>query len=706
MARGSNYFAWVDPGTPWSGALLRFDEDVFSFTISQSEGNAASLIVQVRNPRAGPLNVLAGRKLWAWLAHECDGNGGLFKIFGRLVGIPQNMIGDLVTFEFMARPSNYEALKAALGESLKVLPYYDRVFIDPNREQSDKDNVLEGYTKIWHVERAPENGAHAVTVSDEIDGEDGDITLNPEDMEFEGLEMRIPTSPLTRVEVNATFNWTQTSAGGGIDLARYITDHWPHLSGTGGFPYIISSYTFGANSWPKAGTTIGDGWVVTFSSTTPLSDLVVRHHSEAGKLISRPGTSMLSPLGDAGFGEGGTVEQESSLSFDYIGGGLNINRPSPGGSIRYPKIVTQNDTKVEYSDIPNAKLGESSSTVSSLNRSYSDTITVVPLLETHVQLHIGFQAGRPLNEKVHFTLVADVQPVLTEPEDDMAIILPDLNSVDLSKQIGEGLDAEVPIDNSGARSYIVKDRGQDSLRYLLALARAALLKRSRCVEIIVNPFVEHMPQVTLRKNLIVVDDRIPGGGCVGKITEYQLALDGKTGRIETSVKIQCCVGRAGSLTFSDGEALYIDEEYIDNDYQEFTDQQVALDEVEDVGFTVPLFDAQDDGLNFFSNIDVEDIIDEPVQVVFGPQVQFLHLSAGAGGGTINLPGPSSIPGASGGERNQQIVQERNAALTNTLQQIQTQVRFKLKPMSKVFSSNYDVEVTNLIVPKHIDLETS
>lgn len=702
MARGSNYFAWVDPGTPWSGALLRYDEKVFSFTITQEEGNAANLIVQVRNPRAGPLNTGAGRKLWAWFAHECDGQGGLFKIFGRLVGIPQSMVGDLVTFEFAARPSNYEALKAALAEELKVLPYYDRAFIDPNREQDDVDSVLEGYTKIWHVDRE----THAVTVSSEIVGEDGDIVFSPADMESEGLEMRIPTSPISRVTVNATFNWTQTTSGGGIDLARYITDNWPHLSRTGGFPYIISSYTFGANSWPKAGTTLGDGWVVTFSSTTPLANLDVNHHSEAGKLITQSGTSMLSPEANLGFGEGGRTEVESSIGFDYIGGGLHPDRPSPAGSVRYPKIITQDNIQVQYSDNPEAKLGETSSAVSSMNRSYSDTITVVPLLETHVQMHIGFNAGRPFSEKVRFTLVADVQPVLTEPEDDMAIILPDLNSVDLSKEIGEGSAAEVPIGDTRSRSYIALDRGEDSLRYLIAIARATLLKRARCVEITVSPFVHRMPEVTLRKNLTVVDSQIPGGDCAGKITSYQLALDGNTGRIETSVKIQCCVGRAGTLTLSDGTPQYVEDGVLEDGIQEYSGRQQTLDDSEDVAFTEPLFNANDDGLSFFSNIDVEDIIEEPLVVLFGPRDQVLHLVGAAGGANINLPPPSSIPGGSSGERNQQVVQERNAALTNMLQQIQTQVRFKLKPLSEVFESTYEIDMTNLIVPKDIDLETS
>lgn len=703
MARGTSYFAWVDPGTPWSESVLTHDEDIFSFTISQDEGNAASLIVQVRNPRAGPLNTGAGRKLWAWFTFQCDDNSdgeGLFKIYGRLIGIPQNMVGDLVTFEFRARPSNYEELKAELAEDLKELPYYDRVFIDPNREQDDVDSVLEGYNKIWHTDRE----TLEVTVSAEIDGEDGDITLGPSDMEFDGLAMGIPTSPIARVTVNATFNWTQTSSGGGIDLGKYITDNWPHLSGVGGFPYIISSYTFGADSWPKAGASMGDGWQVTFSSTTPLADLVVRHHSEAGRLVSTPGTSMLSNA--ANFSEGETLEINTSLSFDYIGGGLHVNRPSPPGAIRYPKIVTQDDVKVEYADIPESGLGDSARNVSSFNRSYADTITVVPLLETFVQLHIGFAAGRPLSEKVRFTLVADVQPVLTDPEDDMAIILPDLNSVDLSKQIGEGSDAEVPIGDTRSRSYIALDRGEDSLRYLLALARAHLLKRARCVEIKVSPYVEHMPQVTLRKNMIVTDDRIPGGGAVGKITGYQLALDGGTGRVETSVTMHCCVGRAGTLTFATGTPQYVEDGVLEPGIQEISGLQLPLDGLEDVGFTSPLFGANDDGLNFFANIDVEDIIDEPLVVLFPPATQALHLGGQNPFSTIPLPPPSSIPGGSSGERNQQAVQERSASLQNTLEQIQTQVLFKLKPMSEVFSSNYDIDVTNLIVPKHIDLETT
>ena len=74
--------------------------------------------------------------------------------------------------EFVARPIDVVAQKEALAETLKVLPYYDEVVIDKAR-RSDPDVVLEGYSAIWHYDRE----THAVTVSDEITGEDGLVSF-------------------------------------------------------------------------------------------------------------------------------------------------------------------------------------------------------------------------------------------------------------------------------------------------------------------------------------------------------------------------------------------------------------------------------------------------------------------------------------------------------------------------------------------------
>src|SRR5580765_1279297 len=65
---GLPYFAWIDPlETIFAPEHLRWDENIFSFTLNQDEGDPASLTLVVRRPRnvAGdPIGLLGpGRNL-------------------------------------------------------------------------------------------------------------------------------------------------------------------------------------------------------------------------------------------------------------------------------------------------------------------------------------------------------------------------------------------------------------------------------------------------------------------------------------------------------------------------------------------------------------------------------------------------------------------------------------------------------------------
>ena len=126
---------------------MRWDESVFSFTCEQSEGDPANLTVVVRRPRnvsGDPIGLLGpGRKIWCWFALDCGPS--LFKFRGRLVGVPTSIFEELVTLEFVARPFDVVAQKQALAETLRVLPFYDELVIEPER-RNDPEVVLEGYS--------------------------------------------------------------------------------------------------------------------------------------------------------------------------------------------------------------------------------------------------------------------------------------------------------------------------------------------------------------------------------------------------------------------------------------------------------------------------------------------------------------------------------------------------------------------------------
>src|SRR6185436_974520 len=252
MPAGLPYFAWIDASeTTFGPEHMRWDEAVFEFILSQQEGDPASLTAKVRRPvnEAGSVIGLLGpgRKIWCWFAFDCG--PALVKFRGRLVGIPTSIFEELVTLEFVARPFDVVAQKEALAETLRVLPYYDPVVLDKERRK-DPDVVVEGYTKVWHYDRE----THVITVSDEITGEDGLVEFDGGSeagkVFWDGLGLTLASGPLTRVDVNAEFTWTQ-QARGTVDLTSYLISHWPG-SERGEIPSL------NAADWPKHGTSLGD----------------------------------------------------------------------------------------------------------------------------------------------------------------------------------------------------------------------------------------------------------------------------------------------------------------------------------------------------------------------------------------------------------------------------------------------------------------
>ena len=198
MAAGTPYFAWIDATeTVFGSEHMRWDESIYSFICEQNEGDPANLTITVNRPRnvtGDPIGLLGpGRKIWCWFSLDCGPS--LFRFRGRLVGIPTSIFEELVTLEFIARPFDVVAQKEALAATLRVLPYYDEVVIDPDR-RLDPEVVLEGYTAIWHYDRK----SHVLTVSDEITGEDGlvefDGATDGGKVFYDGLGLELSGGPL------------------------------------------------------------------------------------------------------------------------------------------------------------------------------------------------------------------------------------------------------------------------------------------------------------------------------------------------------------------------------------------------------------------------------------------------------------------------------------------------------------------------------
>ncbi len=650
---GLPYFAWIDPPeTTFLPEHLRWDENIFSFTLNQDEGDPASLTLVVRRPRnvAGdPIGLLGpGRKVWCWFALDCGPD--LIRFRGRLVGVPTSIFEELVTLEFVARPIDLVAQKESLAETLRVLPHYDEVVIDPPR-RTDPEVVLEGYSAVWHYDRE----THELTVSDELTGEDGLVEFDgaSEDGKvlYDGLGLNLTSGPLARVDVKAEYTWTQ-QAQGSVDLTRYLIRNWPEAG-----PNYVTSYTLDAAGWPKTGAAIGDGWVVAeATAVSPYSYQTSTRTTGSTNKVVFPDTSWFGPSSVT------TTATFTSTGFDQPPGSLTYIDPGSGSS------------SISFTHSPGevTAAGESDY-VSSSSRSYSAGSSVLTLNYIIATLRAGYSAKRQCTELVSFSLYADVQHILTDPEDGEALRIDDVRSVNLSETIGEGTGAYVPIGDPRRRSYIATDRGNRSLEHLIALARAHLMKRARVVEIAFAPKLSRMPEVTLRKNAFLVEPRV--GEALGKIIGYSLALDGSDGRIKCEIKIGCAIGRGGSAVAAGGLPTYAEVAYVGADYQQFTGRTVLFDS--SVGYQPPLADPNDDGINFLSTLEAEDVIDIPLVVENPASVQADRLFALS-----------------------------HDEASEAIKDVTTRATFKLKSMTREFSSDYAIEVTDLQIPTGYDLEAA
>ncbi|MEJ6845078.1 hypothetical protein V3589_02495 [Sinorhizobium fredii] len=247
------YFAWVDDtDTEFDEAFLRQDEEVLSFEISQAEGEFAAMTIGLRNPEEGLLK--PARKQWAWLSADFgDTAGGQPLFFGRLVGMPEGIIGNEARLTFAARPADFVAAKTTAAAALKVAPFWDPIWITPELA-ADPDAVLEARSALWHIDRV----THAITASDVLEAEDGLIDL-VDDVIRDSIEISFGAPPAMKITCEATVGWDQAVVGT-FDLKPALIAAF-QAAGTQ-TPNVVSSFTGQGlmEDWPKPGTRIGGGW--------------------------------------------------------------------------------------------------------------------------------------------------------------------------------------------------------------------------------------------------------------------------------------------------------------------------------------------------------------------------------------------------------------------------------------------------------------
>jgi hypothetical protein len=626
---GPFYFAWVAASETTFDPNVhnREDEDVFGFTVEHSEGDFAGLEIEIKNPRVGLL--APARKVHAFLSYD---TGTEIKplLRGRLVGIPDDINQEVVRLQFTARPDDYTAQKTGLAASLKVLPYYDPVFIAKDK-WADPDAVLEARSELWHIDRV----SGVLTTSDLLVGEDGNEDFLASDVPYDTVGVHLNQTPLRTVTMDAEVGWSQRDSG---TLPIYTNSSFTS--------FLADSV---AEDWPKAGASLGGGWTVTvgYASTNIDNMPSDAFHTD----INLPAPPDPIPEDQT------VIEPPPPPPRNTVG------RPVPGGWIF---ILTHQEVQ-----------GKSSATEASLR--VREEGGIIPLVTVYGTLVVRYEADRNRKEHLRFTLQADTQPIITLPGEDEI-----LNLSISGNDVGKDIAGEFPIGSSRRRSYFPTERGLQSIEYLICLARAHLILRSRAVEVTFECAFERAIELSCRKNARVFDGRLPGGSALGKIIKYGFSADGDSGKLIGTVTVGCATGFGGAVAESPGVPTYVIDDYVSTGYQ-FYANQVEVLPASDIGYTVPIDAPDDDGLVFpLTN----------VPFLAGPQFFTADLAAGTFEGTVDLSNPDGS-------------QTAKTAIDTILKSQRCHLDFTIAPVNgQTFDNAYDITLTDLIVPKMIDLEAA
>lgn len=645
------YLAWVNEGVTfsagthataatkiWDGA--EGDEKVFSLEIEHSEGDFPSLSAELINPRVGLLS--AGRNQWVWLSAD-DGAGAAPLFNGRLIGIPENLTGEVIRVQFVARPPDFIAQKEALAASLRVLPWFDPVWIQEGAD--DPDAVLEAYPLRYHIDRT----TLVVTVSDIITGEAGTIEVGEADHFYDGIDVGYSDPPLRRISITGTVSWAQQGSGD-VDLTRELCQAFIDTGSPYPAPFVCSLTGDGLlSSWPAPLTDIGGGWTVAASATIEEATWI-----EPKAMVVHYGDRADDVLGF----------QQATTSVELLLGTRALPPPitdfvgSPAVGILVP----------DTSDDP-----------------FGNWEAAFPLGAYMVNFVVHFDANRDRSETVLATVEADVQSLLTDPG------AAETDTIDLASTFAaEPVDTTgsppapaLPIDDLRRNSYFKTDRGAQSFEYLLLLARAKLLSRARAVEVKVTTPWSVAAGITCRHSVHLVDNRLPGGQCAGKVIAYTLTADGE-GEIQAQITIGCSIGYGVVLpAAATGDPIYVEDGYVNDNYQQRTGAEVELLAGELQYQSFDDFEVtDDDGVDLFNMTPATTV--ESLTIAGGIFAQQDAINAAAA-----LP-PTAAP-------------DPVAALRD----VPTVVTLNLVPVEGgAFHVDYDVDVSQLVVPAGIDLEAA
>lgn len=530
--------------------------EVAEFEIVESEGDLASLTCLVKNPRRG----LRSTGFGSMASFEKDG-APLF--LGRVVALPADMAAELLEVVFIAQPSDYDDRKGDAVSLLREAPFWDPVWIDPNRRE-DPDTAIEARTDFFYCDRV----SHGVSVESMISGSGGTVTFGADDIVAGSLALSFGEPPLTRVRVQAGVMWTQVAAGS-IDLTGSIVAAGGVTDTDQG--YTIRSFTGQGlyDDWPNEGGSIGGGWEF---GPCPIRNVVPgKKDRERFIEVWTRSTARPEPLSTAE-----TIAADGGLG-NYLVGDVNLIR----------MVLAQN--------------GEA-------KRPFR-----FPLWYFYPGCTARYSVANYFSETLVCDVTAEVQSLLADPG------TTGFAELSLSSgEVGLGIDAggALPIGDLRRNEYFPTDRGRQSLEYAIMAARAMLLRRARAANIVFETSFARAQALNLTKNVTVTAPQLPGGTATGKVTS--VVFGSKGGKLYGEVHVGCMIGLATVPVSAAGDPLYGEDGYGEPGYSQRSGVVIVSGD-SDVSYSPP--DSVATGVDFF-NLGVLNALDTTgVQVLNGEAAQ-------------------------------------------------------------------------------------
>ncbi len=255
------------------------------------------------------------------------------------------------------------------------------------------------------------------------------------------------------------------------------------------------------------------------------------------------------------------------------------------------------------------------------------------------------------------------------------------------------------VGNVTGYSYFGTDDGKLAIAHGICRARAKLRYASRAVSSSFECSYLRGIAVSLRKSATLHDsERLPGGLVLGKFTSSELIADAETGEFTCKNEIGSAVGRATVIVEVEGDPMYVDDDYVEDDYQQRSGEIIFVPELSDVAYSPIRPEPDEDGISWPLT---------KAMLVQSEQVM------GSGGADAVAEAIKSLQQASqlDGQPDSaelQFEKARNGAnsLSQLLQESPTWYDLVLKPLNGRGSFNrvYHVKCTNLSIPRMIDLE--